>query len=158
MRRRLLRSIPALAFALLAAAGTSCARKEPPAPAPAAAVPTAAPIPPTAPPSAHVTDVQIGRELGPDKRVKLPMEVFRARDTIFVSVATDGGVPSTTLHVKWTYQDGQTVKEDSRTIDSTAPAATEFSIQKPGGWPKGEYKVEVSIAGQPPSTKTFRVS
>lgn len=118
------------------------------------AVPTAAA--PAA--SVRVTDVQLGKALGPDKRVQTPMDSFAPRDTIFASVSTDGSGAGSTLHVKWTFQDGQTVKEDSRTISPTGPAVTEFSIQKPDGWPKGDYKIEVSVDGQVVSTKSFRVA
>ena len=157
MRRQIIRAIPAASLILFASAFLACARKEEPAPAPAAQ-PTVAYVAPTAVPASHVTDVQLGKAVGADKKVTTPMDAFKPRDTIFASVATDGAAPSTTLHVKWTYQDGQTVKEDSRTISTAGPAVTEFSVQKPGGWPKGEYTVEVSIEGQPASTKTFRVS
>ena len=157
MRRHLIRAIPAIPLVLLTIVLAACTKREQPAPA-ASAYPTVAPIPPTASaPAVRVTDVQLGMSVGPDKKVQTPMETFAPRDTIFVSVSTDGSSPSATLHVKWTYQDGQTVKDDSRTISTSGPAATEFSIQKPGGWPKGDYKVEISIDGQPASTKSFRV-
>jgi hypothetical protein len=66
--------------------------------------------------------------------------------------------PSATIYAKWTYQDGQTVKTDSRAIAPTGPAVTEFSIQKPEGWPKGGYKVDISVDGQAAaSSKSFRV-
>ena len=79
------------------------------------------------------------------------------RSGIFASVATNGSAPSATVHAKWTFQDGQTVKDDSRAITPSGPAVTEFSIQKPGGWPKGTYKVDVSVDAGPVTTKNFRV-
>jgi hypothetical protein len=113
----------------------------------------------TAPPAAavRITDVQTGKSVGADKKVQAPTDTFAPGDTIFASVSTEGSAPSVILRARWAYQDGQTVKEDSRSIAPTGPAATEFSIQKPGGWPKGSYTVEVSVDGGAPTSKTFKV-
>jgi hypothetical protein len=136
---------------------TACKKAETPAPAPTAApvveAPTAAPAP-----SVSVTDLSVGKALGPDKKVQTPADTFSPKDTIFASVSTDGSAPSSVIVVKWTYgAQGQTVKEDTKTINPTGPAATEFSIQKPGGWPKGDYKVEVTVDGKPGPSKAFKV-
>lgn len=136
---------------------TACKKAETPAPAPTAApvaeAPTSAPAP-----SVSVTDVSVGKALGPDKKVQTPVDTFSPKDTIFASVSTDGSAPSSVIAVKWTYgANGQTVKEDTKTINPTGPAVTEFSIQKPGGWPKGDYKIEVTVDGKPGPSKTFKV-
>lgn len=135
----------------------ACKKTEAPAPA-ATVAPTAAPIPTAVPaPAITVTDVSLGKSVGADKKVQTPTDTFAPKDTIFASVSTDGTAPTSTIAVKWTFQDGQTVKEDSKTITPTGPAATEFSIQKPGGWPKGTYKVEVTVDGKPGPSKSFTV-
>ena len=74
------------------------------------------------------------QSLGPDKTVAAAADTFKPKDTIFAVVSTDGSAPSSTIHVKWTYQgkETQTVKEDSRTISPTGPATSEFSIQNYG--------------------------
>jgi hypothetical protein len=124
-----------------------------PATSPASTLETAAP-----PASAvRITEVQTGKSVGADKKVQAPTDTFAPGDTIFASVSTEGSAPSAILRTRWAYQDGQTVKEDSRSITPTGPAATEFSIQKPGGWPKGSYSVEVSVDGGAPTTKSFKV-
>jgi hypothetical protein len=51
---------------------------------------------------------------------------------------------------------GRAVKKDSKSTAPTGPAVTEFSIQKPAGWPKGNYKVEVTVDGEPGPSKTFK--
>jgi hypothetical protein len=139
-----------------AIAMSGCKKAEAPAP-----VPTAAPVAeaPTIPPAPAVTivDVQLGSALGPDKKVQAATDTFKPKDTIFAVVSTDGAAPTAVIAVKWTYQDGQTVKEDSRTIAPTGPATTEFSIQKPSGWPKGDYKVDVTLDGKPGPSKSFKV-
>ena len=155
MRRN---SAATLALALGLAAlisGAACKKAEEPV---ATAAPTVAI--PTAPPVAaiQVTDVSLGKSIGPDKKVQTPTDTFAPKDTIFASVSTDGTAPASVIHAKWTFQDGQTVKDDSRTVALSGPAVTEFSIQKPDGWPKGNYKVEIMVEGGPPATvKTFRV-
>ena len=105
----------------------------------------------------RVTDVSLGRAIGSDKAVTDSTDKFRPTDTIYASVATDGTVPSATLRAKWTYQDGQTVDDTSRSIAPTGRERTEFHIAKPDGWPAGKYKVEVSLNGEPKETKTFEV-
>jgi hypothetical protein len=138
-----------------ALAMSGCKKAEAPAP-----VPTAAPVAemPTIPaPAVTIVDVQLGSSLGVDKKVVAATDTFKPKDTIFAVVSTDGAAPSAVIAVKWTYQDGQTVKEDSRTIAPTGPATTEFSIQKPSGWPKGNYKVDVTVDGKPGPSKSFKV-
>ena len=150
-------SASALAFTAMISAG-ACKKTE---------APVATSNPPeiavTAPPAApvavvRVTDVSLGKSLGPDKKVQAPTDAFAPKDTIFAVVSTDGTAPAAVIHAKWTFQDGQTVKDDARTIAVAGPAVTEFSIQKPDGWPKGTYKVEIAVNGEPTeATKTFRV-
>ncbi|HEY6148075.1 MAG TPA: hypothetical protein VIZ69_10275 [Thermoanaerobaculia bacterium] len=141
--------IPAFAF-------TACKKAETPAPTPT--VVAAEPAPTAVPaPAVSVTDLSLGKSVGADKKVQTPTDTFSPKDTIFASVSTDGSAPTSVIAVKWTFGDGQTVKEDSKSIAPTGPTATEFSIQKPGGWPKGNYKVEVTVDGKPGPSKTFTV-
>ena len=143
----------------LALSLAACKKNEPAAAAappaeatPATAAPAAAPVA-----AVKVTDVQVGKALGADKKVSQPADAFAPTDTIFASVTTEGTAPSAAIRALWKFQDGQTVKDDSRTISPTGTAVTEFSIQKPDGWPKGSYTVEISVDGGPATTKNFRV-
>jgi hypothetical protein len=150
------RSVLVTAFLASALVLAAC-KKEAPAPPPE---PTAAPMPTAAPtpaPAVTVTDLSLGKALGPDKKVQSPSDTFKPKDTIFAVVSTDGSAASSVIAVKWTFGDGQTVKEDSKTIAPTGPATTEFSIQKASGWPKGTYKVETTVDGKPGPSKTFTV-
>jgi hypothetical protein len=137
-----------------AVALTGCKKAEAPAP-----TPTAAPVEPTAvpAPAVSVTDLSLGKSVGADKKVQTPTDTFSPKDTIFAAVTTAGSAQSSVISVKWTFGDGQTVKEDSKTITPTGPAVTEFSIQKPTGWPKGNYKVELTVDGKPGPSKSFKV-
>ena len=104
-----------------------------------------------------VTDVTLGRAIGGDKAISDSTDKFRPNDTIYASVTTDGSAPSATLRARWTFEDGQTVDESSRTIVPNTRERTEFHISKPNGWPAGKYKVEVFLNDQSAETKTFEV-
>ena len=113
---------------------------------------------PTTPASAPlaVTSVNLGKSLGPDKRVTSETTTFGTRDTIYASVATSGNAGGT-LAARWTFQDGQVVDETTQTVGATGPAVTEFHVSKPSGWPAGNYKVEVLLNGAAAQSKEFRV-
>jgi hypothetical protein len=145
-----------LCFALTLFA--ACGKSEPPPSQQATAPPPAAPAtPPPAATAVTVTTIELGKQIGADKRVAQQMNSFAPTDTIYVSVVTNGTSPSAALTAKWTYQDGQVVNESTQTIAPTGPAATEFHIAKPDGWPAGTYKVEVSLNGRSTATKEFEV-
>ena len=143
-------------FLAMSVALTGCKKEEAPPPMPTAAPPPPTEVP-TPAPAVTVTDLSLGKALGPDKKVQAPTDTFKPRDTIFAVVSTDGSAASSVIAVKWTFGEGQTVKEDSKTIAPTGPATTEFSIQKASGWPKGNYKVETTVDGKPGPSKTFTV-
>jgi hypothetical protein len=133
-----------------------CKKQAPPAEIGSADTAAAAPAAPAAEAFA-VSEVTLGKAIGADKRVASPTTTFGPKDTIYASVATTGSAPSKTLTAKWTYQDGQTVKQDSSTIAPTGPAATEFHLAKKTAWPAGKYKVEIAVDGAPATTKDFEV-
>lgn len=105
----------------------------------------------------RVTEIDLGRSLAPDKGIADKTSEFRPSDTIYLSVETDGTSPQATLLTRWTYQDGQVVKELSETIAPTRKARTEFHIVKPDGWPAGKYAVAVSLNGTAAGSKDFEV-
>jgi hypothetical protein len=151
-----IRAVLVAAILVFAVVFPACKKAETPAPTPTVAAvepaPTAIPAP-----AVSVTDLSLGKSVGADKKVQTPTDTFAPKDTIFAVVSTDGSAPTSVIAVKWTYGDGQTVKEDSKSIAPTGPTTTEFSIQKPKGWPKGNYKVEVTLDGKPGPSKTFKV-
>src|SRR5205085_1438369 len=63
----------------------------------------------------RVSDIQVGKSVGADKKVANQTTTFGVRDTMFVAVVTDGAGKGAKLATKWTYN-GKTVKEDSQTI------------------------------------------
>lgn len=138
----------ALGLATLALGGC---KKQSPAPAgdTGAAAPAASEF--------SVRSVDLGKQVGSDKRISNPTTSFGPRDTIYVSVATEGSAPSKTIGVKWSYQDGQVIKEAKETIAPSGAAATEFHLAKASAWPAGKYTVEVTVDGSPAGTKEFEV-
>jgi hypothetical protein len=147
------RMLSAAGLAVAVVAMPACKKKEAPAPPAEAAAPAPAP----APPAFAVQGIDVGKSIGADKKVTAPATTFGRRDTIYVSVATEGAAPSKTISAKWTFQDGQVVKEQSEAIAPTGPAATEFHISKPKPWPVGKYKVEIAVDGAAAGSKEFEV-
>ena len=151
MHRSLVMLLGSAALVALAA----CSKKEaPPAPTPAP-TPPAAQAPAAAP--FALAAIDLGKQIGADKKVTESVTVFAPADTIYASVASTGASPSVTLKARWTYEDGQVVNESTQTIAPTGPAVTEFHIAKPSGWPAGKYQVEISANGSAVGSKAFEV-
>ena len=148
------RSLSMLALGLAVVVAPACKKKTETATAGPDTTMAAAP----APAPFAVQGVEVGKGIGADKKVTAPTAAFGPKDTIYVSVSTDGAAPSKTIAAKWTYgANAKLVKADSQTIAPTGPAATEFHISKPSGWPAGKYKVEISVDGTPAGNKEFEV-
>jgi hypothetical protein len=105
----------------------------------------------------RVSDVKLGRAVGADKRVTDESDDFRPTDVVYAVVETQGSGSPAELRARWTYEDGQVVDESSRNISAAGGDFTEFHISKPSGWPKGKYKVEILLNGQPVETEDFEV-
>jgi hypothetical protein len=140
--------------------GSACSRSEPTSPRPSPALsPVAAPAPPPAAAAPFkVVAVDVGKAIGADKRVTSPTTSFAAGDTIYASVSSVGTAASVVVKARWTYQDGQLVDESSQTIAPSGPSVTEFHVSKPGGWPAGKYKVEISANGSAAGAREFDVT
>ena len=80
---------------------------------------------------------------------------FKPTDTIYVSVLTDGS-GSGTIGVKFSYQ-GRVISEPEKKVSYRGAAATEFHIEYSGGFPAGEYDIEVLFNGQPAGMRKVRV-
>jgi hypothetical protein len=145
------RIVWAAGLGLVVIGAPACKKKEA-SPPPAE---SAAPAP--APANFAVQSIDVGKGIGVDKRVTTPTTTFGRRDTIYVSVATEGAASSKTIAAKWTYQNGKVVKEQSETIAPTGASATEFHISKPSPWPVGKYKVEIAVDSAPAGSKDFEV-
>ncbi len=103
----------------------------------------------------NITTIELGNAIGADNRVTGAATTFKPNDTIHVSVATTGGAANTPLTARWTYQDGQVVNTETRTI--AGPGMQEFHISKPSGWPAGQYRVEILSGSNVLQTREFSV-
>ncbi|MDO5505218.1 MAG: hypothetical protein Q4F49_02850 [Pseudoxanthomonas suwonensis] len=133
-----------------------CKKEEPVVTTPPPAS-TPAPAPTPAPASVNVTAVDLGTAIGADGRVSAPATTFGVNDTVYVSVSTDGTASGNALTARFSFQDGQEVAKDTRTLSTSGPAVTEFHTSKPDGWPVGNYKVEVSLDGNVVQTREYSV-
>ena len=124
-----------------------------PAPAPSSTAPMAMN---NAPAAVTFSSVELGSTVDASNKVLASGTSFAPTDTIYASVDTSGS-GNATLAAKWTYQDGQTVHEDSKALNAMGPETTAFMISKPGGFAAGNYKVEVSLNGSQVASKDFTV-
>jgi hypothetical protein len=103
----------------------------------------------------RVNTIQLGRALNPDNTISGHTTRFKPADTIYVSVLTDAP-GSGTVTARWTFA-GRVVSEPQKQVSYRGPAATEFHIQNSGGFPPGEYRVEILLDGTSIGTREFRV-
>lgn len=134
---------------LLALVTASCSKRDNASTAGAGGTETATAV--------RVTEVEVGRALGADKRLTDKTDEFRPSDTIYAVVQTRGAGPNTSLQARWTYEDGQVVDEATRSIAAGGEDVTEFHISKPSGWPKGKYKVQILLNGAAAGSEDFEV-
>ena len=142
-------------LALAAVALTACNKENKESAGDVTPTPSAA-TPAPAASTVAVADIDIGRAVT-DKRVTDKADNFKPSDTIYTSVHTTGTATAANVMARWTFEDGQVVDESTQSIAPTGDAYTEFHISKPGGLPKGKYKVEVFVDSKSAGTKDFEV-
>jgi hypothetical protein len=103
----------------------------------------------------RVGTIQLGRALNPDNSVSEHASTFNRSDTVYVAVLTTAP-GSGTIGVKWSYQ-GRVIDEPKREVSYREPAATSFHLVNTGGFPPGNYTVEVFIDGASVGSRSFSV-
>ena len=106
-------------------------------------------------PPLHVGTLQVGRSLNADRTVAVHTTRFRPDDTIYASVLTDR-TGASTIVARWSYA-GRVVSETERAVSYTGQAATDFHFESAGGFPSGDYRVDVLVDGQVVASRDFRV-
>ena len=106
-------------------------------------------------PPLALANIQTGRALNPDRSIASITTLFKPSETIYVSVQTTGTAPGK-IGVKWMFQ-GRVIDEPVKQVDYDGPASTEFQLQNSGGFPVGDYSVEIFINGQSVGTRAFKV-
>jgi len=103
----------------------------------------------------ELANLQIGRSLNQDRSVGSITTLFKPNETVYVAVQTNAAGKGT-ISVKWKFG-GQVIDEPSKTVSFDGPGSTEFHLQNSGGFPPGDYSVDVFIDGQPVGTRAFKV-
>jgi hypothetical protein len=103
----------------------------------------------------EVTTIQLGRTVNSDHTVGSFTSAFAPDDSVYLSVLT-GAAGTATIRVRWKYGD-RVIDEPTKQVSYTQAAATDFRLQSPGGFPRGEYTAEVFVNDQPAGSRTFRV-
>ncbi len=95
--------------------------------------------------------------IGADGTASVSTTTFTPRDTIYAVIDVISNVPSASIGVRWTYEGGQVVTEQSQTLITPGAKVSTFHISKPDGFPAGSYAVDVIIDGKSVSTTPFTV-
>jgi len=103
----------------------------------------------------RVTTLQLGRTLNPDNSVGTHTTRFKPDETVYVSLLSDDPGYGT-VTARWLLN-GTLVSEAKRDVSYTRAAATEFHLQNSGGFPHGNYRVEILINGEVAGSREFRV-
>lgn len=102
-----------------------------------------------------LANIQIGRSLNPDRSVASITTLFKPSETVYVAVQTTGA-GNGTVGVKWMFGT-QVIDEPTKPVSYDGPANTEFHMQNSGGFPPGDYSVEIFLDGQLVDKRTFKV-
>jgi hypothetical protein len=103
----------------------------------------------------QVTNIQLGRTVNSDHTVGGFTTTFAPDDSIHLAVLT-GAAGTATIRVRWKYGE-RVIDEPKKQVSYSQAAATEFPLQSPGGFPRGDYTAEVFVNDQPAGTRPFRV-
>jgi hypothetical protein len=102
-----------------------------------------------------LANIQVGRSLNPDRSIASITTLFKPSETIYVSVqTTEAG--SGMVGVKWMFGT-QVIDEPTKQVSYDGPASTEFHMQNSGGFPEGDYSVEVFLDGTSVGKRVFKV-
>ena len=103
----------------------------------------------------QLANIQVGRSLNQDRSISSITTLFKPNETVYVSVQTTAAGKGT-ISVKWKYGT-RVIDEPSKQVNFDGPASTEFHMQNSGGFPPGDYSVDVFIDGVQVGTRAFKV-
>src|SRR5688572_6455612 len=103
----------------------------------------------------QLANIQLGRSLNQDRSISSITTLFKPNETVYVAVQTTAAGKGT-ISVKWKFGT-QLIDEPSKQVNYDGPASTEFHLQNSGGFPPGDYSVEVLIDGVSVGTRAFKV-
>ena len=103
----------------------------------------------------QLANIQLGRSLNQDRSISSITTLFKPSETVYVAVQTTAAGKGT-ISVKWKFGT-QLIDEPSKQVNYNGPASTEFHLQNSGGFPPGDYSVDVFIDGVQVGTRAFKV-
>jgi hypothetical protein len=103
----------------------------------------------------ELANIQVGRSLNQDRSIASITTLFKPNETVYVAVQTKAAGKGI-VSVKWKFG-SQLIDEPSKPVDYDGPASTEFHLQNSGGFPPGDYSVDVLIDGVQVGTRAFKV-
>ena len=103
----------------------------------------------------QLANIQVGRSLNQDRSVASMTTLFKPNETVYVAVQTTAAGKGT-ISVKWKYRT-QVIDEPSKQVNYDGPASTDFQLTNSGGFPPGDYSVDIFIDGVQVGTRTFKV-
>ena len=103
----------------------------------------------------QLANIQLGRSLNQDRSISSITTLFKPNETVYVAVQTTAAGKGT-ISVKWKFGT-QLIDEPSKQVNYNGPASTEFHLQNSGGFPPGDYSVDVLIDGVQVGSRTFKV-
>ena len=108
------------------------------------------------PENVSITVVHMGLGIGKYNRVVQEKNVFAPKDTIILSVGSDGSAKAATIGVKWMTASGKVLAENSQDVIYNGSLATPFSFSKAEGLTVGKYKAEITLNGWLAETASSR--
>ncbi len=108
-----------------------------------------------APAGPRISNVMIGRRIGPGNRIVEPTFQFSPTDTVHVSVAAEGE-GNGMVTAAWRSQSGEILQRGTEAL-RVAGEHTAFSLSQPKGLKAGTYKVIVFLDSDSVDTKVFVV-
>jgi hypothetical protein len=102
-----------------------------------------------------IVTVQTGKSLNTDHSVAVHAGSFRPKDTMYVSVLTEGRGAGT-VTVKWSLN-SRVLHQVTKKLSYNAQAATDFRFQAADEFPLGDYTIEVIVDGKTIETRRVKV-
>jgi hypothetical protein len=102
-----------------------------------------------------LANIQVGRSLNQDRSIGSITTLFKPNETVYVAVQTTAAGKGV-ISVRWKFG-AQVIDEPSKQVDYDGPSSTEFHLQNSGGFPPGDYSVDILIDGVQVGTRAFKV-
>ena len=104
-----------------------------------------------------ITNIMIGKRIGPGGRVAEPTFQFDPVDTVYVSIGSVGSPDTAAFQARFTNQKGEAVDSSVKTIEPKGREHTELHAARVKGWAPGAYRITIYFDGDSVDSKTFAV-